>query len=96
VIPAAGQRGAAASFLCLRFIKEKTMTQSRLNRAVARVTGESLATIRNLGFSIADPVDVSFDPEPTPAMPQVVDWDKLDADRVAVFPIRQIQLAIAA
>jgi hypothetical protein len=72
------------------------MTQSRLNRAVARATGESLATVRSLGFSVADPGDVSFDPEPTPAMPQVVDWDELEADRVAVFPIRQFQLAIAA
>jgi len=72
------------------------MTQSRLNRAVARATGESLATIRSLGFSVADPGDVSFDPEPTPAVPQVVDWDELDSDRYAVFPIRQFQLANAA
>jgi hypothetical protein len=68
------------------------MTQSRLYRAVARATGESLETIRSLGFSIVEP-DIA-DPEPTSA-PQVVDWDNFDAQRVVLFPIRQ-SLAFAA
>jgi len=78
------------------------MTQSRLNRAVARATGESLATIERLGFSVVDP-DVDFDPDPPvlgiaalpddesgfecqPAMPNIVDWDQYDAERLVLFP----------
>ena len=40
------------------------MTQQSLDRQIARATGESLATIRRLGFSIADPSLVVYDPEP--------------------------------
>lgn len=86
------------------------MTQSRLNRAVARATGESLATIESLGFSIANPDAVDFDPEPPvlsiaeftdadsgfepePAMPNIVDWDKYDAERVVLFPSRALRAA---
>ena len=39
------------------------MTQTQIDRAVARATGESLSTIRSLGFSIADPDMVCHDPE---------------------------------
>ena len=66
------------------------MTQNQLVRAIARATGESLSTIRNLGFSVADPDDVSFDPErPRRRRPRtVVDWDQLDAQRGAYLPQR--------
>ena len=57
------------------------MTQRDLNRAVASATSESLSTIMRLGFSIADPADVDFDPEPNDLPPQMVDWDALDAER---------------
>lgn len=57
------------------------MNQSQLNHAVARATGETFDTISRLGFSIADPKSVSFDPEPLRRPPQVVDWDELDARR---------------
>lgn len=84
------------------------MTQSRLNRAVARATGESLATIERLGFSIANPEAVDFDPEPPvpgiaefsavrfepqPAMPHIVDWDEYDAQRIVLFPCRALRSA---
>ena len=59
------------------------MNQSQLNRAVARATGETLDTISRLGFSIADPDSVHYDPEPSRRAPQVVDWDELDARRRA-------------
>jgi len=60
------------------------MTKSELDRAVARATGESLATIRSLGFSVlALPADE----------PQVVDWDELDSERVALFPGRRSPVA---
>jgi hypothetical protein len=57
------------------------MNQSRLDRAVARATGETLGTISRLGFSIADPKSVNYDPEPSRRATQVVDWDELDARR---------------
>jgi hypothetical protein len=73
--------------------KGRYMTQSRLYRAVARATGESLDTIRSLGFSIVKPD--APEPDPTPASPQVVDWDDFDAQRIVLFPIRP-SLAFAA
>ena len=57
------------------------MNQPQLDRAVARATGESLHTINCMGFSIADPAAVHYDPEPSRQRPQVVDWDALDAQR---------------
>ena len=39
------------------------MTQRQLEREVARATGETLSEVRHLGFSIADPDEVNFDPE---------------------------------
>jgi hypothetical protein len=67
------------------------MTQSALDRAVSAATGESLRTIRRRGFSIADPTEVAFDPEPpttrsTTKGPNIVDWDALAAQRVSLFP----------
>jgi hypothetical protein len=49
------------------------MSQHELDAAVARITGESVATIHNLGFGIADPIDANYDPEPR--RPLVFDWD---------------------
>jgi hypothetical protein len=57
------------------------MDQSQLNRAVAQATGETLDTVSHLGFSIADPQSVRYDPEPSQRPPLVVDWDELDARR---------------
>lgn len=51
------------------------MTQHDLNSAVALATGESLCEIRRRGFSIADPHEVRFDPEPDQLIPQMIDWD---------------------
>ena len=55
------------------------MTQAQMERELARATGESLSTIRHRGFSIIEPPELE---------PLVVDWDQLDAKRVAVFPPR--------
>ncbi len=61
------------------------MTQSEVNRAVARATGESVETIGQMGFSIADPDQANFDPEPcefsVDPEAKIVDWDQLDVDR---------------
>lgn len=62
------------------------MTQSQLDFAVSRVTGETVDEIRHLGFSLADPPAVLYDPEPFVRAPQFVDWDELDAQRPALFP----------
>jgi hypothetical protein len=57
------------------------MTQSELNRAVAAATGESICTVSHLGFTIADPDAVDYDPEPCEVEDLIVDWDALDAGR---------------
>ena len=59
------------------------MTQRELNRAVARATGESLGTVSNMGFGMADPMDVSYDPEPPSEEieDRILDWDQLDRRR---------------
>lgn len=56
------------------------MNQSELNRAVARATGETVSTIKRLGFLLADiaddaGLDVASDD------PQVIDWDELETQR---------------
>ena len=55
------------------------MTQSELNYAVARSTGETIAEIKHLGFTLADPDDVTFDPEPDEGC--YLDWDTTQAAR---------------
>jgi hypothetical protein len=49
------------------------MTQAELEREVAGATGESISTIRSMGFSLENPGDLS-EPEPI-AAPNVIDWD---------------------
>ena len=72
------------------------MTQNDLNCAVARATGENLRVIRELGFSLADPVFVEHDPEPSDIEDMIVDWDLLDAERgVPVLPQRPAELVLA-
>jgi len=55
------------------------MSQSELNHAVARSTGETFAEIEHLGFGLADPDQVAFDPEPDDG--NYVDWDVSQAVR---------------
>lgn len=56
------------------------MTQSQIDRGVARATGETASTIRRMGFGIADPTNVCYDPEPL-VRPRIVNGDRLDARR---------------
>jgi hypothetical protein len=66
------------------------MTQTQLEQLVARATGEDIQAIRERGFSVADPLEVNFDPEPDNLPPQVVDWDEVDLERnLAVVPQRR-------
>lgn len=56
------------------------MTQTQLDRLVAKATGEDLRSIRRRGFSIAT-FGRDLDPEPDQRPPQWVDWDELDRKR---------------
>ncbi len=55
------------------------MTHAQMERELSRTTGETLATIRRQGFQLVEPPTLS---------PQLVDWDALDGNRVAVVPQR--------
>jgi hypothetical protein len=63
-----------------------SMTQAELEREISRATGESVGTIRSLGFSLIEPPDLE---------PLTVDWDALEADRVGLFPAGQRRLMAA-
>jgi hypothetical protein len=56
------------------------MKQTLLDRAVAHATGESLATIRHIGFGIVDPTTAPDDFDAL-LKPQTVNWDRLGAIR---------------
>ena len=58
------------------------MTQSELDQQVATITGESMATITQLGFSPLWPVPYERDREPL-----TVDWDAVDQQREVLFPV---------
>ena len=59
------------------------MTQNELNRAVARVTGESVSFISSMGF-------VALTELPEEREPQIVDWDDADqARRISLQPRRK-------
>lgn len=53
------------------------MTQRELERELANMTGESMDTIRSMGFSLVEPPELE---------PLTVDWDALTAQRTVVFP----------
>jgi hypothetical protein len=81
-ITTASVSGAVASFPDIS--KDEAMTQNELNRAVARVTGETVSEISSRGFSPlpVDPYDSGLEP---------IDWDWLDQSRsVAVLPSRNL------
>jgi hypothetical protein len=55
------------------------MKQADLDRAVARATNETVAEIKHLGFSLADPLDVALDFDLDED--QFLDWDVTQAAR---------------
>ena len=57
------------------------MNQAELNRAVARATGESVSTIRRLGFGPTGPEFETGDDTSTLNGPSVIDWDELRVQR---------------
>lgn len=56
------------------------MKQQDLNQSVARATGDSISTIKRLGFLLAAPTD-SLEPDDEHNGPFVIDWDELAAER---------------
>ncbi len=57
------------------------MRQSELYRSIAEATGETISTIKRLGFLIADPTQPITDPESEFLGPHVIDWDDLHVQR---------------
>ena len=60
------------------------MNQHDLNRSLSRVTGESVRTIKRLGFSLFDPGANNTESDAIDLPPQVVDWDQLEIDRISL------------
>lgn len=58
------------------------MTRTELHRAVARATGESLSTVSRMGFG---PLRTGVEERE----PLLVDWDRVDAERLRLLPRRQ-------
>jgi len=58
------------------------MTQAELNREIAAATGESMSTVRHLGFVPLTPVPYERDRDPL-----TVDWDELEQQRAILHPV---------
>jgi hypothetical protein len=58
------------------------MTQAELNREVAVATGETMSTVRHLGFVPLTPVPYERDRDPL-----VVDWDEVEQSRAILHPV---------
>jgi hypothetical protein len=71
------------------------MTQKHLNEMVAAATGEDLHEIRHRGFSLVDPFESNFDPEPDDLPPQRIDWDELDLQRQVAFVSQPRRVRVA-
>ena len=56
------------------------MSRRDLHRAVARATGESIRTVKRIGFLLADPAIPIPDPDDPQLGGHVIDWDALQAD----------------
>jgi len=54
------------------------MKQADLDRDVAGATGETVSTIKRLGFLLAEPDDC-LDPESDELGTYVIDWDEMEA-----------------
>jgi hypothetical protein len=63
--------------------------QAELNREVAAKTGETVSTIREMGFGPLMPM-------PYEREPLTVDWDEVDRDRDVVVPLPQARPAAVA
>ena len=62
------------------------MTQHEIDCAVSVATGETVAEVKRLGFGLADPDVVCFDPQPEFLEDKFIDWDEVRAEREALVP----------
>ena len=60
------------------------MHQRQLERNLARATGESLTTIRRMGFSFFDPERDPLDLDDVDFAPSVIDWDEIESQRISL------------
>jgi hypothetical protein len=60
------------------------MHQSQLERNLARATGESVVTIRRMGFSLFDPERDPLDLDDVDCGPTMIDWDAIESQRIAL------------
>jgi hypothetical protein len=51
---------------------------------LARVTGESVRTLRRRGFSLLEQDSRHLDRESVDVPPRTVDWDEVEAERIAL------------
>lgn len=58
------------------------MSRRELHCAVARATGESIKTVKRIGFLLADPTIPIPDPDDPRLGGHVIDWDALQADPI--------------
>jgi hypothetical protein len=56
------------------------MKQADIDRAVARATGETVSTIKRLGFLLDEPAN-RVDPDAEENGPYVIDWDEQETER---------------
>ncbi len=67
------------------------MTQSQLNRAVSRATGEEYELIEHRGFSLVDEESPLYEDDLEALF---VDWDRIQAEQAtAMFRDRQVPQA---
>ena len=69
------------------------MKQSDLNRAVASVTGETVSTIRAMGFvplTEAPYEREPYEPEPRDREPLAIDWDESDRFDDVARPVDEL------
>ena len=57
------------------------MLKADIYRSVTRATGETVATVKRLGFLIAEPHEVIDDPEAESLGPHVIGWDAFQANQ---------------
>ncbi|MCB9925573.1 MAG: hypothetical protein H6822_25710 [Planctomycetaceae bacterium] len=58
------------------------MTQAELNREVAAATGETMSTVRHMGFVPLTAVPYERDRDPL-----TVDWDELEQQRAVLHAV---------
>jgi hypothetical protein len=60
------------------------MNMNELNRGLYRATGVSVRTIKRLGVSPFDTAANDADADGIDLPPQVIDWDHVELDRIAL------------